>query len=193
MKKLIVDIDDTSLKYAHGLFDFIGVDYPHGKEYGSISDYLVGEHGYTNENVWNIIEDFNTSEGFRHLTPLNGSDKVLKKLHDEGVKISVISSCGDTKTTKENRYYNLYKVFGNIFESITMLPLGARKTNSLLQFIDRDPILIEDTLTHYNDAIILGMDSYIVKGELNATDVDQSINHFVDWNEFYKLYHSIHK
>jgi len=193
MKKIIVDIDDTSLNYAHGLFNFMGVEFPHGKEYGSISDYLVGTHGYTNEEVWNVIADFNTSEGFRHLTPLNNADKVLKKLHEDGVKISVISSCGDSNSTKEHRYYNLYKVFGNIFESITMLPLGARKTNALLQFIDREPILVEDTLTHYRDAIILGMDSYIVKGELNATEVNDSINHFVDWNDFYKMYHTIHK
>lgn len=193
MKKIIVDIDDTSLNYANGLFDFLGVDYPHGKEYGSISDYLIGEHNFSSQKVWDVIAEFNESEGFRHLQPLNNSDEVLKALYDEGVKISVISSCGDSNITKEHRYYNLYKVFGNIFESVTMLPLGSRKTNALLKFIDREPILVEDTLTHYHDAIILGMDSYIVKGEMNATEVNDSINHFVDWNEFYKMYHTIHK
>lgn len=193
MKKLIVDIDDTSLNYAKGLFEFIGVEYPHGKEYTAISDYLSGEHGLTNQEIWDKIEEFNTSESFKYLTPLNNADDVLKELHSEGVKISVISSCGDNNLTKENRYYNLYKVFGNIFESVTMLPLGARKTNALLQFINRDPILVEDTLLHYKDAIILGMDSYIVKGEMNAGAVDDSINHFIDWNEFYKMYHTIHK
>jgi len=191
MQKIITDIDDTALNYTKGLLEFANIQYPHGQQFSNISDFLTSTHGYTSNETTELIQTFNTSENFKHLEPLQGADTVLKNLHNDGVKISVITACGDDKVTRELRYYNLRNVFGDIFENIIFLPLGARKLYNLMPYMDRNPVFIEDSLIHYKDGVVLGFDSYMIKGPMNAKEIDDT-NHFTHWDEFYKRYHENH-
>ena len=193
MKHIIVDADDTILAYTDSLLSYANVEHPKNAVYTDICDFLTKEHNYTFEEVQDLIVDFNNSVSFRNIEPFKGSEKVIRKLSDDGVKMHVVTSCGDNGRIKTNRYHNLREVFGDVFDKIHILPLMSRKINTLLSYVNEDVVFIEDTLAHYNDAHLLGIDSYIIKGAMNSLAHNEKIQTFDHWEDFYNLYYNNHK
>jgi phosphoglycolate phosphatase-like HAD superfamily hydrolase len=190
MKNLLVDADDTILDYTSGLLAYGGFDKPQ-QRYADIAAYLNEQYNLSYDEIDSLIVDFNQSQSFKHLKPFDGVVDTLSALKDDGVHIHVITSCGDSNTTRELRYSNLRDVFGDMFSTVSILPLMSRKINALMPFINNHTVFVEDTKTHYHDAHILGIPSYIFERMTN-NDTEQ-LETFTHWSDFYGIYNDRHK
>lgn len=193
MKNVIIDVDDTVLDYTSKCLGYANVHTPTDTTFKNICDYLTHVHSYTYEQVQELIVDFNHSEYFKYLEPLKGSSAIIKQLDADGVNIHAITSCGNSDTIRKNRMHNIHSVFGNVFNSVQILPLMSSKIDALKRHTSDDVVFVEDTLAHYYDAMSLGIDSYIIKGQMNKCSHRSDIRTFEHWDEFYNLYNMNHK
>jgi len=190
MKNLLVDADDTILDYTSGLLAYAGLSLPQ-QRYSDIAAYLNECHDLTYQEIDDLIVRFNQSNEFKYLEPFDGVVDTLSSLKDEGTHIHLITSCGDSDKTKELRRANLREVFGDVFSTVTILPLMSRKINSLLPFVNGNAVLVEDTKTHYHDANTLGIPSYIFERMTN--NETHELETFDHWRDFYNIYKNMHK
>lgn len=87
-----------------------------------------------------MVTLFNGSaeHGFDRLPPMPGAVGLVQMLHDRGTRMRVVTSCSDDPLVKDLRVGNLVRTFGNVFQDIVVLGLGADKTEALSRF---DPAL----------------------------------------------------
>lgn len=102
-----------------------------------------------------LSEIFNDSHYLEKLPPEPNAVKSVKKLHEAGYDLKVVSSYTDSYEAMKKRERNLINVFGNIFSDITSLPLGSSKI-SYLRKQDKNSIFIEDSPAHLLDALEVG-------------------------------------
>lgn len=94
-----------------------------------------------------LIEEFNSSDDFGKLSPVEGAVNALNTAiahHGERVRFHVVTSCSSDWDTVEMRKANLKRYFGPIFGSVHCLDLGQSKEVLLHAF--EPGIWIEDNL-----------------------------------------------
>ena len=80
-----------------------------------------------------LIKVFNESAWMRDIEPVEGSVEIVKKLSEQGYKFDVITSQTLDTKAQQLRRENLINVFGDVFNEITFLDMGAGKREVLDQ------------------------------------------------------------
>lgn len=150
MKKedaIVLDCDDTIVKYTDGLREYI-IKYYDFNPVGYPSDYILSEWiGCTDDETIEILENFNYhSHEFGLLEPIDFYVRsALLELHNRGIKLIILSKCGNKGHATVLRKVNLQYVFGDIFHEFILIdPLESKKyylrklkeTYNILAFID---------------------------------------------------------
>ncbi len=127
--------------------------------------------------------DFCESKYFSELGSHLQSDVYIKKLHKLGMKLRIITACGDTDKIKKMRLINLYNVFGDVFESIDFVGMGESKQDYLEKFAGRDDVAyIEDTIERFLLAKSMGIKSYLM---LSFSTREMTGGIFDDWKQLF--------
>lgn len=172
---ILSDVDDVLLDYTSGFanyFDLSIVD-PNGKNIEQIYN--------TGKDTWEMVDEFNHSDSFRHLAPVSNALPVITRLTKEGYKVHVITACGDSDKIKESRYFNLTSVFGDIFHDISFVSYHESKYKHLANYKDSGHWWIEDNVDNYNLGLRLGL-----KSALLSPHDDLPVNHqYKDWEDIY--------
>src|SRR5271165_3733956 len=74
-----------------------------------------------------LTKEFNESEWIENLNPFADSVEYVKKLNELGFRFIVVTSVSDSPVAKMYRTRNLHQHFGDIFEEINCLSMGAYK------------------------------------------------------------------
>lgn len=109
------------------------------------------------ETLRGLIEMFNASAAFGKLVPYADSVKALHLMHNKGFTLNVVSSYTNDYESMKLRENNLINVYGNIFNSITSLPLDSSKVE-YLKNQPRDSFIIEDSVSTLESAVKLDFD-----------------------------------
>lgn len=119
------------------------------------------------EEADKLIRAFNRSEGFGNLAPIYGSQWALSALVEVGAELHVITSCSDLPNVCHARKKNLTAIFGDVFASITCLPLHGSKVKALANH-EPGAIWVEDNFTNATVGHHLGHQSFVLRYPHNA-------------------------
>lgn len=141
----------------------------------------------TQEEVYEMIVSFNSSEMFENLGESLGASNTLKRLSGD-YSISVITSCSSEPEIIEKRRRNLDARFCNIKTlDLVCLPLGASKLEELKKY-PKGSIWVEDSIKGALEGVEAGHRTFLINSPWN-----QNFNHdqVVRINDLYELYWAI--
>lgn len=182
-KIILTDVDDTILGWIEGFKRFV-----ENKLNVSLDDYpaswgMTEWLGLPEQDIAKLVDKFNHhSWEFGTLKPILNSNKVLKELHKQDFRFVAITCCSDRKPTVLLRKANIYHVFGDIFEDVICLPLGASKLDVLKKF--ESTFFIEDNYKYASEGKKAGHDIIMVKQQHNRKYRKNNEIPFVDdWEQ----------
>lgn len=163
-KRIITDVDGVLLAYEKTFSEHMGWDFDEVNGNHRSFECLNSDPAIC---VGTAIREFNSSDTFGEIPPLDGAVEMVEYAVRTGHKIDVVTSCGGDTAVHRRRIKNLKNVFGDVFTSITCLPLGASKLPTLMRYRNQGHIWLDDSLTHYHDGITAGLDSRLVTTPFN--------------------------
>lgn len=173
-KHLITDADGVLVNWNESFNDFME----------SKGHRLIDETAYAisarydidGEAALDYIRYFNNSEHIVNLKPIIGAQNTIAKLHKSGMKITVVTSLSDSPEAKINRTKNLENLFGDVFEEIICLEMGASKTAVLNNLDLPGCFFIEDHPMQAEAGAQAGLRSVLIEHPYNK-----------DYNNFCKF------
>ncbi|MBG24076.1 MAG: hypothetical protein CMF22_11540 [Idiomarinaceae bacterium] len=163
-KRIITDVDGVLLAYEKTFSEHMGWDFDEKSDSYRSFECMNNDPAFC---VGSAIRDFNSSPEFSRIPPLDGAIEMIEAALSSGYKIDVITSCGGTEEIHAARIKNLKDVFGDVFTSITCLPLGASKRSSLERYKNQGHIWLDDSISHYRDGLTAGLGSRLVTTPFN--------------------------
>jgi beta-phosphoglucomutase-like phosphatase (HAD superfamily) len=134
-----------------------------------------------------LVSTFNASDehGFGRLPPLDGAVEAIQVLRDRGHKMSVVTSCSDDPVVGMLRVANLHAHFGDVFDDIIVLGLGADKTEALKKFTPST--WIDDHWPNLDAGVAAGHTPVLMNATYNQVRSDAGPAHYPrisDWHSF---------
>lgn len=156
-KVIILDIDEVLLKWVDGFSDFLyrywGITTQGSPKEWDLSVWL----GCSKETAMEFVRSFNEeSSEFGELKPFREAVPALHDLRDLGYNLYGVTASCETVEGKRNRIYNLLDVFGNVFEDVHFVPMGASKKEILVTF-PKGSFYVEDNIYNVADGVDLGL------------------------------------
>lgn len=189
-KIILTDCDEVMLEWASGFENWM---LERGHEVIAPDSYNCRVRFGLNENglVEEILE-FNHSEAFGELKPVDKAVKNIQKLHAAGFQFIVITSCTVNPTAKRWRKENLFREFAvrntrafdkRMFISVVCLPCGGEKDAALKEFTytHEGCFWIEDNAYNADVGHDLGFDSILIERPHNQLYTGPA-NHLKDWD-----------
>lgn len=141
---IIFDCDDVLLNWQEGFRRWMkslrGIDLdPAGPKSWNMDEWVC-------QPAMPLVSRFNMSHTFGSLHPVAGAKEAVAALYAAGHNLHVVTACSDDPIVIRRREQNLDRVFGDVFTSITCVPLGSSKANAL-KSLPRG-IWVEDNVEH---------------------------------------------
>lgn len=188
MEKIILTDCDGCILNWNDAFD----EFMHGCGFPRVPftdhEYSISKrHNIPTHESYKYIKEFNEGWRVSHLKPLADAVEYVDKLSSHGFKFIVVTSISDAETSFRYRSTNLKNVFGDIFEDIICLKMGAKKGEVLKKWEGSNYFWIED---HNENAIAgheLGLRSILVDHPYNRHhEVPfRRVSHTTPWAEIY--------
>lgn len=193
MKTVLLDCDDVLLNWLEGfrLYCSAKLDYDiceRGPSDWVMDDWLGTEPHETIQ----LIEEFNASDDFAKLSPVEGAVNAINGLTaarahgDLDVRLHVLTSCSSDWDTVEMRKKNLRLYFGSVFDSVTCLDLGQSK-EQILHAFDAPCVWVEDNLKNALIGVKAGHKTFMLQTSHNhrhrAEAEANGITWFTHWDE----------
>ncbi len=160
---LIMDVDDVLLDWIAGFrHHLVQLGYKtHGDLPPSwdLSDWIVPSVGFQPVSVETLVLDFNSSDSFAQLQPVNGALRTLMLAKSRGFDIVAVTSCSDTGPIVDKRVANLREHFADLISSVVCLPLGASKTSIFRNF--PNGIVVDDRVKNLKAALEVGLNTVL--------------------------------
>lgn len=169
-KNIYLDCDGVLLDSPAAKANFLNTNYNcnfNGDQYPSQWDYMGS--GF---DLHSATETFLNSPEFERIPPIIGAKDAVDYLSAHGYKMRVVTSISDKESVKIKRIRNLKYIFGDVFEDITMFPLGWNNKISFYQSVPYG-IVVDDSIFNIQDAL---------KCKHKAVFI--TIKHNSDWHEF---------
>jgi hypothetical protein len=143
-KHILTDTDGCLVNWNAGFREFMS-----GKDYPQVADTdgyysIASRYGITSEEARLHIREFNESERIAYLRPFADAQEYVGKLANLGFRFTVVTSLSSHPQAKIRRTANLFNLFGDVFEEIVCLNMGANKYNELTRWQDSGLFWIED-------------------------------------------------
>jgi beta-phosphoglucomutase-like phosphatase (HAD superfamily) len=111
--------------------------------------------GITQDRVEILVREFTLSPEFRCLPPVYGAMQGIKELRAAGWKITGVTACHDTPSTRMMRRENLEYVFGrNTISNVIFVGLHGSKKEIFSDY--NDAVVVEDSHRHALAALETG-------------------------------------
>jgi hypothetical protein len=183
---LISDVDGIALDWLQGFSKYmesIGYKSLHDKP----SFYSMEDIFPTLEKPYKHIMDFQHSDFYKDLTAYQDAKENYAKLHELGVKIVFLSSCGETEHIKNTRLAQLEREFSGKFDDIILLPLNASKLDTLSKF-EKGNVFVDDLMAHSIDAAKIGHKSFLKNMSYNVNEEGSGVARVDDLKEILSHY-----
>lgn len=126
---------------------------------------LYGKYGTTQDEMTDIIHEFNASDAMLNLAAYKDAAIEIPRLVDAGFRFVAITSLGDYG--REKRICNLMDLFGDIFTEVICLPQRSCKKKVLARWKDTGMLWVEDDPDNAMDGQRLGLRGIIVDTAYN--------------------------
>jgi FMN phosphatase YigB (HAD superfamily) len=151
------------------------------------NSYKVEEHyGLDKASCTLLIQIFNESAAMRYLTPIDGANNYMIKLHEDGYKIKLITSQTLEPMAHVARQDNLRDNFGNIFDNVIFLDTGSDKDEILSQ-MPKGSFWIEDKPENALAGAEAGMVSILFTQPHNKDFKHKDVTRCDTWKDIYQF------
>lgn len=191
MKKdlFITDADDTALDFAGRVREFYNNEYG-GNVIGkskswSLCDWL----GVRRHEQGDILDKFMSSSDFGILEPLAGAKPVLSSMNSNGIKIIVVTACGDDPIRQALRRANLRNVFNHDVSDVIFVGQDQSKYDVIKSLTEEYNVIgfADDKWANIEDGLKLDIPCYLYKQPHNLRFRDKAkesgVESVHDWYE----------
>lgn len=183
MTTVLLDCDDVLLNWLEGFAFFCSEKLSKVIDTRGPDDWVMDKWlGTEPHETIQLIEEFNSSEHFGRLSPVDGVANALNTAIAEAgarVRFHVITSCSSEWDTVEMRKDNLRRHFGPIFDSVHCLDLGKKKETLLHAF--EPGIWVEDNLKHAIAGVKAGHKTFMRQTSHNHRHRAEAEAHGITW------------
>jgi FMN phosphatase YigB (HAD superfamily) len=191
MEKIILtDCDGVLLQWDKGFEKFIESK-GHARIPGTDAEYSIAiRHNITNGLAHSYIKEFNEGPEIEHLNAFADSVKYVGKLVGKGFRFIAVTSISDHPDSKIYRTRNITNLFGDIFDDVICLEMGASKAHVLMQWSDKGYFWIEDHMRQAEAGHEAGLKTVLINHPYNThykTDLFPTVTCTTPWKEIYNL------
>jgi len=137
-----------------------------------------------------LIKEFSESPLIAELEPFGDSLKYVAKLVEKGFRFTVVTSLSSHPDAKKHRTQNLHNLFGNIFDEIVCIEMGASKHEVLKRWAASNYFWIEDHMRQAEAGYEAGLRPILIAQPYNshyATDLFPTVSNEKPWEEIYGM------
>jgi FMN phosphatase YigB (HAD superfamily) len=189
-KIILTDCDGCLVNWNAGFEKYMGISgFP--KIPGTNSEYSISiRHGVSMHQAHESIKEFNESRFIADLTPFADSVENVIKLANLGFRFIVVTSLSDHPDAHEYRTINLKNLFGDVFNEIVCLEMGASKSNALRRWADTGYFWIEDHMRQAEAGHEEGLKTILIDHPYNShysTDLFPKVSNTTPWAEIVEI------
>jgi len=169
-RRVLLDCDGVLLNYTVGIRPFSKRLYGLDLDPEGPCDFDMRQWtGLSREEIITLVNRFNGGEdtGFDALPPMPGAIEGVQRLLDAGYLLHVISSADAGPSSVRSRHKNLNGVFGDVFEEVTLIGLGASKKELLARFDPCD--WVDDHLPNAIAGLEAGHRTHVIRQSHNRS------------------------
>lgn len=145
-KTILTDADGVLLNWEKGFDNFVSSK-GYSRVPGTCAEYSTPiRYGISEDLSYNLIKEFNEGPHVEYLEPFADSVKYVKNIAELGFRFIVVTSISDYPQSKIFRTKNLNNIFGDVFDDVICLPIGACKADVLLRWEGTNYFWIEDNV-----------------------------------------------
>jgi len=189
-KIILTDADGCLINWNKG-FDKFMLSRGFPRVFNSDSDYSIAlRHGISVHQALESVKEFNNSRFIEKLEPFADSVEYVLKLANHGFKFIVVTSISSHPDAHEYRTINLHDLFGDVFEEINCIEMGASKANILTRWADTEYFWIEDHMRQAEAGFEVGLKSILISHPYNShytTDLFPTVSYETPWEEIYNI------
>ena len=155
------------------------------------SEYSISvRHNISVKHAMACITEFNEGERIGNIAPFADSQEYVKKLANKGFRFIIVTSISSAPQAKYYRTQNAINLFGDIFEEINCIELGASKAHILTRWADTGYFWIEDHMRQAEAGHEVGLKTVLIKHPYNAhykTSMFPVVSYESPWAEIYSM------
>ena len=187
---ILSDCDGVLVNWNKGFESFMETK-GHPKIADTEDDYSMAiRHGVNTLTAQALIKEYNEGPCIADLEPFADSIEYVKKLADDGFRFIVVTSISDAPEAKFYRTKNLAKLFGDVFDDIHCITMGASKAHILMNWADTGYFWIEDHMRQAEAGYEAGLKTILIDHPYNThynTDLFPKVSVTTPWKEIYDI------
>ena len=151
---------------------------------------IAGRHGISVKHALARITEFNEGAWIDDIGPFADSQEYVKKLADKGFRFIIVTSISNAPQAKQYRTQNAVKLFGDVFDEINCIELGASKAHILTRWADTGYFWIEDHMRQAEAGYEVGLKTILIEHPYNThyiTDLFPKVSYETPWAEIYNI------
>lgn len=189
-KIILVDVDGTIVNWNSGFNKFMA-DSGLPQLPNTDNEYSITvRHGIPLPQAHKLIREFNESPLIAELAPFADSVEYISKLVDSGFRFIAVTSLSDAPMAYKHRSTNLSNIFGDVFDEINCLPMGACKSEILKRWKDTGYFWIEDHSQQAEAGHRVGLKTILINHPYNAyyiSNLFPTVSYITPWKEIYNM------
>ena len=189
-KRILTDCDGVLLKWEDG-FDAFIKSKGFVRRDGTEAEYSMAlRYGVTTRETQAFIKEYNESSAMSCLAPFADSVEYVAKLAACGFRFTAVTSMSAQPDAKTYRTKNLKNLFGDVFDEVVCLEMGASKANVLMRWADSKLFWIEDHMRQAEAGYEAGLRTILINHPYNShytTDLFPKVSFETPWAEIYKM------
>ncbi len=191
MEKIILtDCDGVLLQWEDAFEQFV-LSKGHERVPDTETEYSMAiRYGITVKQAQLYIKEYNESDAMASLEPFADSVEYVAELASLGFRFIAVTSLSDHPDAKIHRTQNLKNLFGDVFDDVVCLKMGASKAHVLMQWADTGYFWIEDHMRQAEAGHEVGLRTVLINHPYNShyrTDLFPIVSHESPWEEIYHL------
>ena len=191
MEKIILtDVDGVLVRWEEG-FDAFMSSNGHNRLPETYSEYsMSARYGITVKKAQEYIKLYNEGPAIAMLESFADSTVFVAKLAAAGFRFIAITSLSDHPDAHMYRAQNLKSLFGDVFDELVCLEMGASKAHVLMRWADSGYFWIEDHMRQAEAGHEAGLRTILIKHPYNKhyyTDLFPIVSYESPWEEIYNI------
>src|SRR5690606_17436893 len=148
-------------------------------------------HGITTHEAHELIKEFNEGPAISGLKSCGDSIPFVNKIDKLGFRFIVVRSISSHPNAKIHRTQNLMSLFGDVFDDIHCIEVGASKANILLEnWADTGYFWVEDHMRQAEAGWEAGLKTVLINHPYNrhfVTDLFPRVSYESPWEEIFNM------
>lgn len=190
-KIILTDADGVLVEWNTGFANWMTAKgYP--QKPNTETEYSMAiRHGISTHEAHEFIKEFNEGPAISDLKPFADSIPFVNKIANLGFRFIVVTSISSHPNAKFYRTQNLKSLFGDVFDDIHCIEMGASKANILLEnWADTGYFWIEDHMRQAEAGWEAGLKTVLINHPYNShfvTDLFPRVSYESPWEEIFNM------